>query len=385
MASQAQSHPSLEDARELLEWCPRLGVLSVFLRIDPADRSGAWRTELRNGLADVLQSAETAEREMRVGLRATADRVTERFGEQELAPLPRGEVGFVEIAREPAGERWWSTHLAPQSPPSVYLAGRPVLVPFLRLAARSRPRGIALVSAERVRLLQWEPGHLEELHGWELTLTSGDWRERKAPRSPDPARAQGVSAAGRDQFGERLTENRHRFLGECSHLVSQIAVDREWREVIAFSSPQYADHFREGFHSTSPELVLGGEVDLIAEPPGQFLDLVEKAVERRDAEQDRRLVEWALEETRAGAHGVAGAEETLAALEEARVEHLLVDDTRGSPPPIIGVGVAEDGERAGSEPLVRRALATGARITPVSGNAADLLAPADGVAALLRY
>lgn len=51
----------------------------------------------------------------------------------------------------------------------------------------------------------------------------------------------------------------------------------------------------------------------------------------------------------------------------------------------MGVGVEEDGKRAGSEPLVRRALATGAGITPVSGDAADLLAPTDGVAALLRY
>lgn len=78
------------------------------------------------------------------------------------------------------------------------------------------------------------------------------------------------------------------------------------------------------------------------------MELVEPAVERRDAEQDRRLVERALDETQGGAHGVAGAEETLAALEEGRVEHLIVDDARGSPLPVMGVGVAEDGKRAGS-------------------------------------
>ncbi|MDX6601356.1 MAG: hypothetical protein QOF13_558 [Solirubrobacterales bacterium] len=368
MATKAQGHPTLEDARELLEWQPPLGLLSVYLRIDPGDRSGAWRTELRNGLSDALRSADTAEHELRVALRSTVDRINERFSDQELPPLPRGEVGFIEIAREPAGERWWSTHLAPRSAANVYLAGQPVLTPFLRLATRSRPRGITLVSAERVRFLEWEPGHLEELHSGELTLLSEDWRERKAPMSPDPARAQGVSAAGRDQFDERLTENRHRFLKECGRLASQVAGERAWAEVIAFSPPQYADYFRAGFHSTSAELVLGGEVDLIAEPVGQLLEPVEEAIERRDAEQDRELVERALEEARAGAHGVTGAEETMAALEEARVEHLIVDDARGD-----------------SEPLVSRALATGARITPVAGDAADLLAPTDGVATLLRY
>lgn len=367
MATKVQSRPTLEDARELLEWQPPLGLLSVYLRIDPADRSGAWRTELRNGLADALRSADSAEHEQRVALRATADRVAERFSDQELPPLPRGEAGFVEIAREPTAERWWSTHLAPRSSASVYLADCPVLTPFLRLATRGGPRGIALVSAERMRLLEWEPGHLEELHNGELTLLSGDWRERKAPMSRDPARAQGVSAAGRDQFDERLTENRHRFLKECGRLATEVATEREWAEVIAFSPPQYVDYLRAGFHSTAAELVLGGEVDLIAESVGQLFEPVEETIERRDAERDRELVERALE-ARGGAHGVAGAEETLAALEEARVEHLIVDDARGE-----------------SEPLVRRALETGARITPLSGEAADLLAPTDGVAALLRY
>jgi hypothetical protein len=385
VASRAQSHPTLEDARELLEWQPPLGVASVYLRIDPADRSGAWRTELRNGLAEVLHDADAAEHETRVAIRAAADRVAEHFGDQERHSLPRGEVGFVEIAAEPARERWWPSHLAPRSAASVYLAGRPVLVPFLRLAARCGPRGIALVSGERVRLLEWEPGHLEELHSWELSLLSGDWRERKAAKSPDPARAQGVSAAGRDQYAERLTENRHRFLRECGRLAARIAGDRGWGEVIAFSSPQHVDYFRGAFDTAAPDLAVGAEVDLIAESAGRLLELVEEAIERREAEQDLLLVERALAETKGGAHGVAGAQETLAVLEEGRVEHLVVDDARGGPPPVLGIGAEEDRERAGSEALVRRALATGAKITPVSGDAAELLAPVDGVAALLRY
>ncbi|HEX6667608.1 MAG TPA: hypothetical protein VF081_13550 [Solirubrobacterales bacterium] len=198
MTRHAQSHPTLDDARELLEWQPPLGVLSVYVRIDPADRGGGWRTALRNGLADALVRAKPAEHDARVALRSTADRIARRFGDQELQSLPRGS-----------------------------------------------------------------------------------------------------------------------------------------------------------------------DVDLIAEPAGRFLELVETAVERRDAELERRLVERALEETRGGAHGVAGAQEAAAALEEGRVDHLIVDDA--------------------TEPLIRRALRTGARITPVSGAAAENLAPAEGVAALLRY
>lgn len=52
-----------------------------------------------------------------------------------------------------------------------------------------------------------------------------------------------------------------------------------------------------GAQARRPDLALGGEADLIAESVGQLLELVEEAVERRDAEHDRRLVERALEET----------------------------------------------------------------------------------------
>jgi hypothetical protein len=347
MTRREQSHPSLDDARELLEWQPSLGVLSVYVRIDPADRRGGWRTALRNGLSDALLRAKAAEHEARVALRSTADRIARRFGDQELSSLPRGEFGFVEVGREPGRERWWSTHLAPCDAASVYLEERPVLVPFLRLAARCRPRGIVLVSAERVRLQQWEPGHLEELKSWEMApLPSDEGRERE--RSED-----------------RVAEGRHRFLCECGRLTAKVAADRGWKDVIAFSAPQCLEHFRRGFPDPSPELVRGGDVDLIAEPAGRFLALVETAVEHRDAELEQRLVERALEETRGGAHGVAGAQEAAAALEEGRVDHLIVDD-------------------AGDD-LIRRALSTGARITPVSGDAAADLASAEGVAALLRY
>ena len=85
MTSRAQSHPSLDDARELLEWEPPLGVLSVYVRIDPADRRGGWRTALRNGLADAVIRAQPAEHEARVALRSTADRIARRFGDQDCS------------------------------------------------------------------------------------------------------------------------------------------------------------------------------------------------------------------------------------------------------------------------------------------------------------
>ena len=379
--------PAFDDIRELAQWRPALGVISVYLRLDPGDRGAAWRTELRNGMARVLDDAKGLDHETRTALRATVKRIAARFADQDRRRLPRGEVGFVELSPEPASERWWSTHLSPRSAASVYFAEGPVVAPLIFLVERGAPRGVAILSAERVRLLEWAPGSIDELHSWELTLFSLDWRERKAPRITDPARSQGVSAAGREQFAERLAENRQRFLGECGGLAARHASERHWPRIVVFGASEHARSFREGVSSPIP-IEVGGESDLISEPLGRLEAPVTEAVERLDEERDRRLAERALDEARGGIRGAAGAQETLAALDAGRVDHLVIDAARVArplPAPVMRGDGLEAGETIDSESLVKRALASRARIAAVSGEAAELLAPVDGVAALLRY
>lgn len=378
--------PTIEDVRRLAEWRPPLGVISVYLRFDPADRGGAWRTELRNGLAGVLGGADDLDHDTRKALRATAERVAERFADDDRA-LPRGEVGFVEVAADPGSDRWWSTHISPESAATVCFGERPVVSPLLCIVERGAPRGIALVSAERVHLLEWQPGRLEGLHAWELNMFSRGWREGKAQTVPDPARAQAVSASGHDQYANRLDDNRRRFLGECRHLAERAAAERGWAELLTFGAPHHVECFREGTDSSSP-IVAGADADLISTPLGELVDPVEQAVERRAAEHQRQLVERVVEEARGGIRGTLGLQETLAALDDGRVDRLIVDvalaaEATSSAAP--GGEGAAPGVVNGAEALVRSALASAAEIATVSGEAAELLSDADGVAALLRY
>ncbi len=41
-----------ETVSELLAWRPELGVLSVYVRLEPGSRSPNWPTELRNALSE---------------------------------------------------------------------------------------------------------------------------------------------------------------------------------------------------------------------------------------------------------------------------------------------------------------------------------------------
>jgi len=383
------SHPTFDDARQLVEWRPRHGVISVYLNFDPADRGGAWRTELRNGLAHLLEAQADGDHEERTALRATVERLQERFANHERG-LPRGEAGFVEVSDNGGAERWWSPHLPPRAAVCACLAERPVVSPLLYLAEHGCPRGVALLSAERVRLIEWAPGHLEQLQSWELGVFSDDWRERKAAQPVDPARRQGVSAAGRDRFDDRLADSRERFLTRCGRLAAGIAAERNWQQVDVFGAVEQARCFRQGSVAASgPPIEVAGEVDLISvTDDGKLEARIEESARRLAIERDICLIEHALEEARGGNRGVAGPQETLAALDEGRVSHLVVDAAHAAAAcsgPVVAADRPSGNGEVALEPLAGRALASGAKVSTVVDEAAEMLAPTDGVAALLRY
>jgi hypothetical protein len=346
------TQPALEDARTLSEWRPPLGVLSVYLGFDPADRTGAWRTELRNALDAILEEYKEAEHDRRVALRATAKRLTERFEDGDLRPPPRGEAGFIEVSEKPAVEHWFGTGVALAASACAEFGQEPVVAPLLELCGRGASRAVAILSSERVRLLRCTEGALEELEDWELSITSLDWREQKD-----------------DQFGERLDHNRQRFLTECGGLVAKRLERDDLDEVIAFGPARDFESFEAGFNSSPAKLTLGGDADLISVPRGQLTDVVGETVNRLEEERERAVVERALEEVKGGSRGAAGLQETKEALAEGRVDHLVFDSSLGEE----------------AEPLLRAALASSAKVTVVRDDLAEPLAEAGGVTAILRY
>ncbi len=359
------AHPTFEDARRLSDWQPPLGVVSIYLGFDPADRGGAWRTELRNGLDALLEAAKDAEHERRVALRAVAKRIAERFEDGDHRPPPRGAAGFVEVAEKGGEEHWWGTGAAPQASACVELGERPVLAPLVDLACRGEGRGVAIVSLERVRLLLFAEGRLSEIEDWELEVTSLDWRERKV-RTDGGGHA---GPSGKDEYGDRLDHNRHKFLGEAGALVGRELEERGMGRALVFGQAVDLESFEAGLNAPKVKLTVGGEADLISTPTGKLQETVAAAVENADAERESRLVKAALEEARGGSRGATGRQEVGEAVAEGRVERLVLD---------AGLG-------ADAEALVRGALAGSAKIAVVHGAAAEALGEAEGVAAILRY
>jgi Bacterial archaeo-eukaryotic release factor family 10 len=371
METAATLAPTGVAMEDLLDWRPEHGVITVCVEIDPADRSEGWLIDLRKRLKEAVEGADDAHERGRA-LRATGQRVLERFEDEEL-PSGRLQVGFCEAAERRARDIWTSAQIGGFRTDVSY-GNRPRLTPLLKLLDEGAPVGVVAVSAERVHLYEWKLGALDLVHDWEAEMYMLDWRERKAGKPSDLGHTQGAASSGRDQFDQRLEHNRARFLEETGRLSADEARNRQWRRVIAFGDPEHVREFDEGAKKGTA-LELAGEVDVINEERGRLIERVNSAIRAGNRRRELALIKRAEEATATpGGRGALGVIDVQRSLSEGRVEHLLFDAETENPE----LGELEDG-------IVERAFRTSARITPVDGEAAEALREHGGVAALLRY
>jgi hypothetical protein len=345
--------------RELAEWQPRGGVLSAYVAVDHGDRGEGWRIELKNQLAECDD--------------AVAQRVLAHFGEDGPPPPGRTQVGFVELGG--SGRELWNGFQLDGGRTRVVEGPAPVLEPLVRMVDDGWPLGVVVVALESVRVLEWAFGEVSELDGWELEITSLDWHERKAQRVDPAATGTGPSASGRDQYGQRLEHNRERFLKEAGGLVASRYGDRSWRQVVVIGEPDRPALLARGLgvmkdrvHEVHHDLIRARASDIGARV-GEELDHLNRL-------REEALVAKIEEAVSATPSAALGPDEVLRALEQARVHHVIYDATRD--------WELKDGLPLG-ELMIRRALATGADVTPAEGLAAAALKSRDGAAALLRY
>lgn len=372
----APQHASLA---RIAEWDPPSGVLSVYVNVHPGDRGEGWRLALNEELDRVLESGGSGPEAK--ALRATVERARAHFP-AHVQPTGISQIGFLEVA-EDAGQEVWLPAQIELGETRVVHAPRAHLRPLVELVDEGRSVGVAAVSAERVRVLEWGLGFLDELDEWELGVWRGDWHERKARVPRLGGRGTAISSSGKDQHDQRLEANRERFLQDAGRRIGEVASERRWGCLVAFGE---GGHLAEVTHRLPDELELltPEQANLVHEDRPRMAERVREAVAARNRRRELDLVERA----RAAAlssqgRGALGLEPTRAALTEGRVAHLVIDAERDRRPAEREDDGGLDAELA--EKLIQQALRTGAAVTPVEGEAADALHEHGGVAALLRY
>lgn len=372
--------PDHDTLKALAGWRPDDGVISVYLGIDHADRGEAWRIALKDELAFLREQGDLLDHEAKTAVRATVDRIAERFPPDSPPPDGRLHIGFCEVSAKGGREEWSSVQLDGLATRAAHL-DHPLLAPLAAVLDDGAPVGAAVVSAERVRLLEWSLGELTEVDDWEAAFFELDWRERKAQKPADPARAQGTSSSGADQHDQRLEANRARFLNEVGGRIDKQARGRDWRALLVFGDSAHFRELSEGIRDQG-DVRHASDVNVISEDLGSLQERIGAAVEEVNRQRESDLVERAKDAAlSSNGRGTLGRADAEAALREARVAHLiLVSEIAESGPPDPGRPPIDE-----HEGLVEQAISTGAEVTPVEGLAAEALSQHDGVAALLRY
>ena len=361
---------------DLLRMEDPLGVLSVFVEMpaDGADRRA--EIEIKNKLAHLEHRAGGNGSLLRAeALRSTLALVTPAL-ERLLDPGATGRGGAV-FATLSGPEI--ITLVTPMPLASrVVLDSRPFVRPLLELLDEGEPAGVVLTSAREVEVLDWRLGALRRL--------------TRVTREPEEEHGQATTP--HDQRARRERDRQLRWIEEVAADVFRLAGEHGWERLLISGDERLTGPLvgalpvylranalldaRRLHEHDQPALAAA-----IAERLGQ-----DRA--GRNARLSRRVRAAALGAQR----GALGLSEVVAALNEGRAEHVIYDSAlrySGAVAPDGSLLAAGEAPGLGKEEprllerILERAFHTGARVTPVDGSAADNLADAGGIAALLRW
>ena len=374
----------------LLKCTDPLGVLSIY--VDAGSDTSDGRIDVSNRL-NQLQRRIGVEG-TRAQARALDDAVLrlQPTVARLFAPGARGRGRALFAALSRPVVTCFSSQL--RLPNRVVLDASPFIHPLLELLDQGRPAGVFVLSLDSVDVFDWRQGELTRVT--QITLDETPARQRPGPVAPSAGRAQQTTPA-REQRQRRARDQRLRFVEHAARVVAHQADARDWERVLVSGDERLTTALVDALPESLREHALCDARGLDSSDPAKLAATISQGLVRQHVERETRLTRRVLDAAMSGTGGALGLSEVLAALNEARVSHLVYDprirfagavgqDGRMStqleqPPAAEGVWP----EPRLTERIVERCLATGAQITPIEGAASAVLADAGGVAALLRW
>jgi peptide subunit release factor 1 (eRF1) len=285
-------------------------VLSLFLNLDPSEFATppARATEARS----LIDQAERQLREesdlghdAKKALREDIDRARDFFGRLDVD----GAHGLALFACGPA-DLFEAIKLPRPIETRAVVDDSPFVEPLAELGMRGS-WCVLVVNRQVARMLRGSPDHLDELPAVEDEVhgrhDQGGWSQARYQRGVDQEARWHLQRAAEVAF-----RRWKRSPFECILLGGPEETVNEFEGILhPYLRERVAGHFRVDVENTSPD-----QIRAAAAP------LIEKIDERREGEALDRLEEG----VGTGGRGSAGLEPTIAALNERRVEILLLGD-----------------------------------------------------------
>ncbi|MFN8417813.1 MAG: VLRF1 family aeRF1-type release factor [Anaerolineae bacterium] len=355
---------NLQDVRDLLEQVKE-PALSLYLNIDPAVAENqattpAWRIWLKNALRNKANELSDLEafswKQMVARLEAYLN---------QYRPTSKGVALFI-TADE------LRDYEVPLSLENRIEVGAPFVTPLLWLLDEYEPYVIALIDQEQAHFFTAFLGQVGQQDQLELDIADYDWGEKTLSRIRTSG-AGGIASQGsnRDAFEAMLDEHRARYYREVAAHIEELCQRHEARRIILGGSEASA----HAVQRLMPEQVANKVIAMLPVPlklsPTEILARVLPRALEYERQQEQELVNEVINLAKSEGRGALGKNSVLAALEQQRVEMLIV------PYPVENEALAAE--------LPLKALASSSVIELVHGEAADRLNEEGGLAARLYY
>jgi hypothetical protein len=367
-----------------------LGVLSIYVDgVSTATGRGA-AIDIKNRLVELERSvADDGSPQLAEALSATLRRIAPLV-ERSVEPRASGR-GRALFAPLSAGELTAVSNRL-RVPNRVVLDSKPFIHPLLELIDEGRPAGVVLTSSRSADLLEWRMGDLRRV----MDMRAGpalEHGEAPGPVVAHAGRAQQTTPM-REQQSRREHQRQHRFLEDVAVAAVQLAGERSWERILVAGDQRLTGPLVDALPHWLRQNVVRDSRHLTEIDGPVLASAVAERLARERAERHLALAHRVRDAALGAGRGALGLADVLAALNDARVDHLIydpevryvgalgADDLLLASPEAVGVMVEESRL---TERIVERCLRTAARITPLDAIAAATLAGAGGIAALLRW
>jgi len=343
-------------------------VLSVYLDVDqhdPAERN-TWRIRLDQQVSRTRKALD-GDNEDRHHFEQAWKRLRERLDGFGNAFVPqRGWVGFATPEQV-----LYAENLPVPMPDGVYWEEGIRVAPYVRGLKQERPVVIVLIDSQRARVFRYMSGDLTELQDLRADTFVGDVTDvNVSKRATNRSGVRGKT--GTEQAQSVLDVSSHRMLKHLMGVISDLVGAHGFvllggvGEMVS-QARQALSHEMQARTTEATSLHLemtDAEVKHAAEDAATVIT--------RHVQQD--LLATVLDAAGGGGRACLGRDETLRALEEMRVDTLLLSRAL----------IARDPDLA--DRCVGAAFAQGAAVEELSGPGADTLdQEGDGLGARLRY
>ena len=254
---------------------------------------------------------------------------------------------------------------------------------------RGQRTGIVLMSNDHIRLLEWFDGNAHDIEASIYDLELGDWKDYRGAARANPTRGQ-QSVVNTDAFKDRVKVWRNKFTKDSAVSIAEAAEDLDFERLIVCADGELGTGFEAAVPDSLRERLIDiVPVNLIDQSANEVADHLDERLREDWRKSVGEVAEQALSRVKAADRGTGGPDETLLALSEGRVSHLIFDPYLETKADTLSDGAREAIEAAGEasiqEALVELALRTDARISSASVEEVPALAETGGILALLRY